>query len=272
MAERDARAPALNGVGVLVTRPAAQADNLCRLVEALGGRAIRFPVLEIRDPDNLAPVHKIVDHLSDYDIAIFISPNAVNKALNLVLGDSGKSWPDNVRIAAVGKASAKSITGFGLTPDIFPKTRFDSEALLEMDALQAVQDKKILIFRGEGGRELLAETLRQRGAHVDYAEVYRRVKPQADVSNLMRLWARGDINIITVTSNESLQNLYDMVGQLGRRWLIKTPLIVVSERGKELASQLGFKAPVIVAEQAGDDAISNAIKLWAAQHYTSNPV
>ena len=141
----------LDGVGILVTRPAHQADNLCRLIESEGGKAIRFPVLEILDPDNLDALDATIDRLDAFDIAIFISPNAVQKAVNRVR--SQREWPKNLHIAAVGRSSAKALDKLGLPTDIFPKTRFNSEALLELKQMQDVQGKKIVIFRGEGGRE-----------------------------------------------------------------------------------------------------------------------
>ncbi|MDH5300632.1 MAG: uroporphyrinogen-III synthase [Gammaproteobacteria bacterium] len=255
----------LAGVSVLVTRPEHQAGPLCELIEAAGGRAVRFPVLEIADPQDLASVQAQIDRLDQFDIAIFISPNAVQRAVNLVRAQ--REFPASLQIAAVGRASAKALAKMGLETDIFPATRFDSEALLEMPQLQQVVNKRILIFRGEGGREVLAETLKQRGAQVEYAEVYRRVKPGADVSQLMRAWARGDIDLVTVTSNEGLSNLYDMVGQLGRRWLLATPLVVVSERGVQAAQQLGFSR-ILLADQASDQAVLMAVERWRASAQT----
>jgi len=249
----------LTGVGVLVTRPAHQAQGLCQAVAEKGGHAICFPVMEIVDLENSAALIGVIDCLDDYDIAIFISPNAVNRALNIIF--SQRRLPESLKIAAVGKGSAKALRTLGVKTDIFPTTRFNSESLLALDDLQHVSAKKIIIFRGEGGRELLAETLRARGAIVEYAECYRRVKPKADIAVLMRYWARGEIDIISVTSNEGLRNLFDMVGQLGRKWLQKTPLVVVSQRAVDLAQELDFVKDPIVCE-ANDNAIVKAIVGW----------
>ncbi|MDH5694044.1 MAG: uroporphyrinogen-III synthase [Gammaproteobacteria bacterium] len=254
---------ALSGIGVLVTRPEHQADALCALIEQAGGKAIRFPVLEIVAPSDESSLTHAVAHLQDYDMAVFISPNAVNQSLNRILAKG--PFPVSVQIAAVGRASAKAVSKFGLQIDIFPKQRFDSEALLELPEMRQVNGKRILIFRGEGGRELLAETLKARGAEVDYAEAYRRARPKSDVGGLMKRWARGEIGVVTVTSNESLHNLYDMVGQLGRHWLLKTPLVVASERGVELAKELGFKSPILTIPQVSDEAIFDEICRWRAE-------
>jgi len=254
----------LNGVGVLVTRPEHQAQHLSQLIEAQGGKAIQFPVLEIQEIENKTHLIEQIKRLHEYDIAIFISPNAVNKAVNLI--QAHRDWPKQVKIAAVGKSSAKALDSLGLMADIFPSKRFNSEALLALEEMQQVRGKKIIIFRGDGGRELLAETLKARGALVEYAECYKRGKPEADVSVLLRHWARGDIKIIVTTSNEGLHNLFDMVGQLGRQWLIKSPMVVISERAADLALQLGFKNRPIVSSQASDEAILNSIVAWSTMH------
>lgn len=250
----------LQGVGVLVTRPEHQADNLCQLLESHSARCIRFPALAIGAPTDNSSLNHIIQHLDDYDLAIFISPNAVEKAITAIT--NLRELPETLHLAAVGRASAKALDKAGYAPDIFPKTRFNSEALLEMPQLQNVAGKRIVIFRGEGGRELLAETLKQRGAEVDYADCYRRVKPDTSTSKLMKHWARGEISIITVTSNEGLRNLFDLVGQLGRKWLLDTPLVVISERGSEEAQSLGFRNRIIVANNASDEDITQAVIQW----------
>jgi uroporphyrinogen-III synthase len=98
---------------------------------------------------------------------------------------------------------------------------------------------------------------------VEYAEVYRRILPHADAGDLLRRWARGEINIVTVTSNESLHNLYELVGKLGREWLRKTPLVVISERMVQLAKELGIQSEIQVADKADDEAMVQAVRQLA---------
>ncbi|MGA7802516.1 MAG: uroporphyrinogen-III synthase [Gammaproteobacteria bacterium] len=250
----------LAGVGVLVTRPAQQAEQLCALVEQAGGRALRFPVLEILDPVDNTALLALIDRLETFDLAIFISANAVNKAMNLVL--ARRPWPASLRIAAIGKRSARELEGFGHPADLYPQRKFDSEALLAMDALQDVSGSKVVIFRGDGGREYLGDTLAARGAEVEYAEAYRRGRPKGDTGRLMRYWARGEVQVITVSSNEGLRNLFDMVGKLGQQWLRKTPLVVPGERGAALARELGFREPAVIADNATDEAMFAALRTW----------
>lgn len=256
----------LAGLGIMVTRPAHQAAPLCRLIEDAGGTPILFPVLEILEPEDSAALCATVERLASFDMAIFISPNAVNKAMNLIDARLG-GLPAGLTVATVGKSSAKELRNFiGREPDVYPKKKFNSEALLAMDAMQDVAGKRIVIFRGDGGREYLGDTLGARGATVEYANAYRRGRPQADVGKLHRAWARGGIDVITVTSGEGLRNLFDMVGKLAQHWLRKTQLVVVNERLVDLARQLGFKLEPVVAAEASDEALVEAIKQWHRQH------
>lgn len=250
----------LKGVRVLVTRPRNQAENLARLIEARGGEAIRFPVIEIAEPQDTQALLAVIDRLKDFALAIFISPNAVNRAMNLALARGG--LPPAMRVACVGRGSARELKHFGIENAIVPPGRFDSEALLELPELQDVKGKRIVIFRGDGGRELLGDTLKARGAGIEYAECYRRVRPSSDMTPLLRRWARGEVDIVSVTSVEGLHNLFDMVGKAGQHWLIRTPIIVVSERMLEVCRELGFKSEMRVAAMASDEAILEAIQAW----------
>lgn len=260
--------PALDGAWVVITRPAHQADTLARLVEAEGGHVIRFPVLEIQDPEDITPLIELIDRLDTFDIAVFISPNAVAKAMNLI--QARRTLPAELKIAAIGGGSAKTLHRFGVKPDLVPGGRFNSEALLEMAAMQNVKNKWIVIFRGEGGRELLGDTLIHRGAHVEYAECYRRTRPATDNTALMRHWAHGEVDVIVVTSMAGLRNLFDLVGGAGRHRLTETPLVVVSERMVTACRELGCTVNPIVADEPSDIGLLNAIKAWRAASRSAN--
>ena len=251
----------LAGLGILVTRPAHQAEHLANLIRQAGAEPILFPALEIVDLPDLQPLQKLIERLDEYDLAIFISPNAVNKAMNLIRAKG--HLPVKLRIAAIGKGSAKVLTLFGVKSVITPQQNFDSEALLDMPALRDVTDQRIVIFRGDGGRELLGDTLTARGAQVEYAECYRRQKPQADNGKLLYLWARNELHAITVTSSEVLRNLYDLVGKLGQQWLKKTPVFVPHIRIAQAAQELGLKQ--VIVTEAGDENMLASIVAWRVQ-------
>jgi uroporphyrinogen-III synthase len=137
----------------------------------------------------------------------------------------------------------------------------DSEALLALPQLQDLSGQRILIIRGVGGRELLCETLRARGAAVNYAEVYQRTRPDSDTRDILAAWAQGAVDVVTVTSGEALQNLVAMLGEPGRGRLLTTPLVVVSGRMVQQALALGFTSPRL-AEAAGDAALMAALIAW----------
>jgi len=252
----------LHGRGVLVTRPAHQADALCRLIEAAGGRAIRFPVLAIAPPRDLTAPLATVARLAHYDLAIFVSPNAVDYGLDLIGAHGG--LPAGLRLAVVGEGSARALRArLGRGPDLQPTERYDSEGLLALAELQQVTGRRVVIFRGDGGRELLGQALRERGATVDYAEVYRREQPVVDVPALAAQLEAGAVDVVTVTSSEGLRNLLELAGAANAARLRRLPLVVVSERTAALAKELGFVQPAIIAALASDAGLVEAAARWA---------
>lgn len=248
----------LKGVRVLITRPAHQAEALAHLIETEGGEAIRLPTIEIAPPTDPTAVDAIFKRWADFHLIIFVSPNAVRTALPRlrVFG-----LPRTVACAAVGQGTQQALLAEGIVNVLAPNTSFDSEALLELLPAGNVAGKNILIVRGTGGRALLAETLSARGARVRHAECYRRLIPrQPDVTALARL-VRGEIDIISITSVEGLQNLYALVAPADRGCLLATPILVVGERQAGAGRSLGFKS-VQVATRASDAALLDALRTW----------
>ncbi|MBK1645780.1 uroporphyrinogen III synthase [Thiocapsa imhoffii] len=238
----------LRGRGVLVTRPAGQAEGLCQLIAAAQGRAIAVPSILIEPTTDPDAARQLLQ--SSWDLMFFVSRNAVEQALALT---PDGTWPQAARIAAVGRATAHALASAGRVPDLVPDERFDSETLLRMPELASMPGQRVLIVRGDGGRTLLAETLRARGAEVVYAEVYRRCLPAFDPQPLLADW-RASVAVVTATSEEVLRNLMTMLGPEGRSLLLETPLVVIAERTAQTARELGFTR-VLVAERAEDTAI-----------------
>ena len=242
----------LQGLGVLVTRPIEQAQRLGEAIEAAHGRPLIFPCVEIAGPADPAAVKAQLKQAGSYDLLIFISVNAVNYAFPLL----PDSLPLSQQVAAVGAATAAQLEDYGLEPTLVPE-RFDSEGLLALPGLTDMAGKRVLILRGNGGRELLADSLRERGAQVDYAEVYQRLIPQRSAANLVAGWDKW-IDAVTVTSAEILDNLFTLLGEAGAAKLQQTPLIVVSERLAEHARQRGCRTLYLAAD-AGDPALLKAL-------------
>ena len=241
----------LAGRRIVVTRPARQVRHLAEAIQREGGTVVLFPVLEIRDIEDQAPLIDIAGRLDVFDLVIFISPNAVNKALGLIM--ARRTWPLRTRLATMGKTSERELALFGFSAVIAPRGRFDSEALLAMPEMQEMAGKHVVIFRGDGGRELLGETLTARGAKVEYVACYRRGKPDLDAAPLLQLWARGELDAITATSSEGLRNLCEMLGSLGQDRLRRTPLFVPHQRIAEEASRLGLER--VLATGPGDEGL-----------------
>lgn len=243
--------PALAGRRVVVTRPAGQSAHLAALIRAAGGEPLPFPALEIFDAEDLQPVLALIERLDAFDLAIFISANAVNRALALVR--ARRAWPSALRVATVGRGSERELQRHGFAAVIAPSERFDSEGLLDLPELRQVHGKRVVIFRGESGRELLGDTLAARGATVEYAECYRRGRPNADPAPLLARCARGEIDAFTVTSSEGLANLHDMLGEAGGPCLKNTPLFVPHERIAAAARALGVQTVVLTGP--GDEGL-----------------
>ena len=250
---------ALAGRGIVVTRPLNQAQNLKIAIEQHGGRAILFPVLEIVEADDLTAIHALIDRLDDFDIGIFISPTAVDKAMNLIR--ARRDLPKKMLKACIGRASLRELRACGVEDAIAPNSQFDSEHLLAMPEFDDVEGKRVVIFRGDGGRELLGDELAKRGAIVEYAECYRRVRPNINASPLLYGWARGEIDAVTVSSGESMHNLFDLVGKLGQQWLKKTPLFAPHQRIADVGHALGLAT--IIVTPAGDEGLLQGLLEWS---------
>lgn len=250
----------LVGIGVLVTRPTGQAEPLCDLITARGGTPIRFPTISIDGPEDPVGVGARLQQLHSCHLVIFVSPNAVRYGFEH-MGEDG--LPQGLRVAAVGKGTARALAARGVEVDILPQQRFDSEALLELPELTDVAGRRILILRGNGGRPLLGDTLQERGAEVEYAEVYTRQKVTVDAAPLIAVWTQ-QVQIVTVTSCEIMDNLFQMLGEQGSSMLRQTPLVVVSERIQTRAQELGCNH-ILLASEASDQGLLESICRWAGQ-------
>lgn len=229
----------LAGRRVLITRPTEQAQALERLVRDAGGEPLCVPAIEIRALADPAPFHAVAERLASFDLAIFVSRNAVCRALDLL---GGRPWPAGLKVATVGQGSRAELEKRGFANVIAPAARFDSEALLALPELAAVRGVRIVIFRGEGGRELLGQELAARGARVEHAACYRRVVPEG--ARMRSAWA-GGIDAVTVSSAEGLANLLAMLGEGATRRLSRIPLFVPHPRVLEEAQRRGLQQAIV---------------------------
>ena len=255
----------LDQLRVVVTRPAHQAEPLCQMIEQAGGTAIRLPVIEIAPPSDIQSAQEKLGRLKDFSIVIFTSANAVDGLFKLA--PASFSWPQKIQVAAIGKRTSSALRAHSISVDIVPEQGFNSESLLKHPVMNAVSGKKIMLFKGEGGRELLAQALIQRGATVEGVDLYRRKRPNEGLRNIQRAGKSGSIDLFIVTSNEGLRNLLEMATETEQKWLLRTELVVISERTAQFAKTLGFSQQPVVANEASDEGLLNSIEQWYADRF-----
>lgn len=215
----------LTGVGVLVTRPDHQSSELIDAIVAAGGQPIEFPVIDIVPRDTNRIEADLADMQSP-DVIIFVSANAVAHGVRRIACR-------NSIIGAIGSATKKALQSAGVRVEICPDGGSDSERLLAEDALSNVAGKTILIVRGTSGREVLAETLRNRGAAVNYLSVYQSCThtPAADaMKSLEQIWRDGRVGAVMIMSVASLGSMLEILPPYCRKQLQKTRLVAPSTR------------------------------------------
>jgi len=240
--------------GVLVTRPAAQAAALGDGLRAAGFAPLYLPTLTI-EPTDTATACTALRAALPCDLAIFISANAVQHALPVIAAAGG--LPTGCRVAAVGPASARALQAAGFSDVLVPEARFDSEGLLALPRLSHVAGQRVVIFRGQGGRTLLADTLAARGADVRAVACYRRVAA-GDPAQLHAWLAQRAIAAVTATSRASLDGLLALAGPAIAQ-LKALPLAVLSAALAQYARHAGFSGPLMAAIEASDAGLVAAV-------------
>ena len=205
---------ALAGRRILVTRPVDQAEGLKAAIEARGGVPVAFPLIRIVPPDDMQAARATFSAIASYGLVIFVSRNAVARGLAILRAlapdDSAPLVPPNVRVLAVGAGTAADLVAQGVPAGTVPGQRYDSESLLALDELGSgrIDRARVLIVKGEGGRDHLRRTLCDRGAHVDTVAAYARKPPQAGEADLSALWDEHPLDAIVLTSVEAAENLF----------------------------------------------------------------
>ena len=252
----------LTGIGIAITRPVDQAKKLSALISEAGGTPISYPLIEITALHDYSQFESLISEVNQYDWAIFISSNAVQNGMPRLVK---QGIPSQLQFAAIGPVTATELQSFGVKQVLTPsshakqgedtKIRFDSESLLALPEMHAMQGKKVMLFRGIGGRDVLAETLKARSATVTFAECYQRINPQTNCDLLAQLWVEKKLHGIVVTSSEAMRHLLDLAGDA--EWLKNVTLFVNHARIAELPVQLGLR--VKPGDAPGDDAMIKTI-------------
>ena len=243
----------------LVTRPQHQNKTLIELLDQAGWTPIAFPSIEIVETPDSAALQALPRLIRQYDIALFVSRNAVDFTFRHITPDD---LPPALQLGVIGKGSWQALQQQGVASSIIPADSFNSEGLLASQALQQVAGKRILILRGQQGRNLLGDSLRERAATVDYLEVYRRVVPQYPANHLEQLTQANFPQLAIFTSAEGLRNTLQIVSREMAERLRGIAWLLISERMRETALNLGHNADTIIAVSASDEGIVEAIKRW----------
>jgi uroporphyrinogen-III synthase len=235
----------LAGKRILVTRPAGQAAALAARIAACGGEAACFPLIDIAPPEDWRAVDEAASRLETFALVVFVSPNAVSHGLTRLL--ARRSWPQELAAAAPGPGTAEMLVRAGILRVVAPpRAPYDSEALLVLDSLRAerMAGRTVLILRGNGGRELLAETLRARGACVECVSCYRRVPP-TDGTRLVSLLRNNALDAVSFSSSEGLRNLMQLLDTDSCGKLAGLPAFVPHRRIADEAARLGLHHVVL---------------------------
>ena len=242
---------------VVNTRAEHQAQPLTEKLIAAGANVISFPLLCITPPENLETVERQLASLKDYDLAIFISTNAVEQTFNKI----DTSVLKTLKLACVGQKTGLALKQHGLDSDFCPERYFNSEALLALDELQKfIPGKKIALIKGDGGRDLLKKSLHKWGGDVKSIDVYQRTCPQHSLDLLKYHQQRQELDIIILTSGFSVQSFFTLAGATSGEkseeidWINSVTLLLGSERLKKHIPDT-FSGKVIFAEDPHDDTL-----------------
>lgn len=265
----------LHNTTVLITRPKPFAEELQVSLENAGARTVLLPIFKIHPSSQQVELAQRVDQLSNFDVAVFISRNAVRHTWPLIRAQ----WPKSPRVvwAAIGNSTAQDLKAMGADPILSPPhPPYNSEHFLSLPTFHEdlIQGKKIIIFRGDKGRTLLADTLKSRGAEVTLVETYIRTPSDLSAPDLQQLYSNWDeplIDVIVATSADGLAHLSQLTHFVNEKNLNQIPVLVVSERMLIKARDLGFKT-CILAESPDNSAILHALLNWKGPILNTNHV
>ncbi|MGW8391593.1 uroporphyrinogen-III synthase [Pseudoduganella sp. HUAS MS19] len=247
---------------VVITRPIGQAEPLAGRIRALGRQVEVLPLLEISPLRDQEPLRSALAGLAGYQLVAFVSPNAIEAAFAHI-----PAWPEGLQAAVVGEASRLALVAKGVPASQIASpadpAHSDTEHLLQALELPALRGARVMIVRGDAGRELMAEAFRAAGAEVTVLPAYRRAVPQltpALAARLLTLLATPADWVIT--SSEALRGLVGLLKELNKLTIVASlqqhHLIVPHSRIAETARGLGF--PNVTLTGSGDERVLAALQ------------
>ncbi|MFO1391827.1 MAG: uroporphyrinogen-III synthase [Agitococcus sp.] len=244
----------LTGLRIVNTRPEQRAVQLTQALEQQGATVFSLPLLETVALELSAVSKDCLLNLDRYHSVFVVSPTAADLGLN-ALADFWPQWPVGIEWLAIGQSTAQVLRSYLIEP-IVPKQE-TSEGLLQLPQLQQLaQGQRLLVLRGEGGRNLVRDSLQNRGINVDYVDLYRRQLPQCSVQQ-WQLIQQQTIDVVIISSGETLKQWQQLAGQQAQN----IPILVISPRLVKLAHQQGFKTVLSSASIYPKD-ICNTLSQW----------
>jgi len=243
----------------LITRPAHQSQGLNDKLTEVGYGVISLPTIAITATTETAFHRQLNSQIQGYDLVLFVSRNAVEFAFKYIRKEDLSS---HTKFGVIGQGTCQALQQQEMETQVVPVDNYNSEGLLASSQLQEVKNKRVLIFRGQEGRNLLGDTLRERGAKVEYCEVYQRVLPNYSSNFFAALIEEGFPDVVVFTSSEGMENIFKLVSNSEAEALRTIPWLLISERMRETASNLRHNGAIIIAKKASDQGIIDALQEW----------
>ncbi len=248
----------LKGVKVLVTRPAHQNQKLYDLVRAHGGEPVVCPLIKIEPTYAHEALLTVLTRIDDIDIAIFVSTNAVTHGLG-ALRSQGQTLSELTQVFAVGATTALMLQAADIRVDGVPLGLSGANGLRALPTFRHVSNRRVVVFRGNGGESSLLEWLKNEGARVFVAETYRREMPIEINSAVIELCQQAAIDVITLTSVTSVEHLFALLPDNTHRMLKNATVVTLSQRIERYCENQGFQGAILVADEASDQALVETI-------------
>lgn len=242
---------ALNGRTLVITRPAGTAGTIARQIRARGGVPVLLPGLSLRAADDAVATRIALRDALDAELLLFTSPVAVRFAAALLPLDT------RAVVLAVGQGTARALHRHGLAA-LAPGQRQDSEGLLALPVLQSLHGRRVALVGAPGGRGLLREQLRARGARLHEVHVYQRVPPRLGPRHLEAVRHLAADARVLLSSAEALQNLQAALTPALWHQLCSTLAVVSSERLATIVHAAGFSRVQQAASARGVDLLAAA--------------
>ena len=249
----------LSGLKILVTRAQHQSADLCDLINKFGGEPIEFPVSEVISTNlNEKTANDLRQKLKNAGILIFVSPNSVICAFHVF-----RQWKIeismNTKILAVGPGTAKQLSERGIRIHSLPKPPYDSDALIDLPILQDIRNYDILIFKGLIGREIIKDSLLERGANVEDFPCYEIVKAKTFDHNVIEMWRKAMLDVVILGSTSAADHLRSILEEEALDLMLRILLVVPSRRVADYCISIGFRGNIKVSDDASLSSLVNAI-------------